>query len=158
MQPYDSRVIANTFLHLASEEGNSLSHLQIQKMAFFAHGWSLAHLDMPLVGDHIEAWTYGPVFPYMYDTFKIFGGRQISSFYRNELGRIELVEDSIVGSLIKWVYNEYKRYSAEQLSEYTHQHGTPWHTIKTHGSHRDPIPNDLIRDYFSELRRRKQLF
>lgn len=48
----------------------SLTPLQVIKMVYIAHGYSLALLDEPLVEEAVEAWRYGPVLPSVYHTVK----------------------------------------------------------------------------------------
>ena len=58
-----SRTVAHEFLRLAREDGKSLWPMQVLKLAYIAHGWMLALYHRPLIGDGIEAWTYGPIIP-----------------------------------------------------------------------------------------------
>ena len=46
---YKPRLIANAFLLKASSYRRSLSHLQLQKLVYFAHAWHLAIHKEPLI-------------------------------------------------------------------------------------------------------------
>lgn len=63
---YDSRVVANRFLELAQERNDTLTPMQVLKLVFIAHGWTLGLLGRPLIRDEVEAWQYGPVIPALY--------------------------------------------------------------------------------------------
>ena len=55
---HDSRTIANEFLRLAAERHTGLTSTQVLKLVYIAHGWSLALLGKPLIGDEIQAWQF----------------------------------------------------------------------------------------------------
>ena len=77
--------IANEFLELAAREGVSLSQMKLQKLVYFAYGWSLALRGDPLVNEQVECWDYGPVFPSLYRRTKRYGADPI-------LGRIVAID------------------------------------------------------------------
>ena len=65
-------------------------------------------------------------------------------------------DDKEVISFLNSMWKIYSKYSAIQLSEMTHQDGTPWDiTVKKYGINVD-IQYQLIKDYFnSELEKLK---
>ena len=65
---HDSNKIANEFLRLAKESGQSLTPMQLLKLVFIAHGWMLGLYGEPLISDDVQAWKYGPVIPDLYQT------------------------------------------------------------------------------------------
>jgi len=75
---YDARAVANYFLELAGQEGKPLDPMGIQKLVYFAHGWTLAIYDRPLISQRVEAWDYGPVIRDLYNEFKRFGSSRIT--------------------------------------------------------------------------------
>ena len=67
--------VAKFFIGLANEQaeqnqGDLMTNLRLQKLLYFAQGWYLARYGKPLFSDEIEAWTYGPVVPEVYQTYK----------------------------------------------------------------------------------------
>jgi uncharacterized phage-associated protein len=50
--------VADRFRELS---GNTLTPLQLLKLAYIAHGWSFPIRKQGLIGERIEAWQYGPV-------------------------------------------------------------------------------------------------
>ena len=67
---YDSGTVANHFLRLARQQGKSLTPMQLLKLVYIAHGWSLGLYGLPLVRDEIQAWQYGPVIPNLYNRIR----------------------------------------------------------------------------------------
>ena len=74
---YEAKAIANYFLEKAKAEGNSLTPMQVQKLVYFAHGWYLGLFGEPLIKESVQAWSYGPVIPSLYQEFKRFGNQGI---------------------------------------------------------------------------------
>ena len=56
------------------------------------------------------------------------------------------------------IYNIYGGYSAIQLSNMTHESGSPWDRVRAEYSGKIPdyqtIPNEWIRDYFAAQRKK----
>src|ERR1700676_3931940 len=78
MKTHSALAVANWFLARAAADGKSLDPMKLQKLIYFAHGWSLALTDIPLIEEHPEAWDYGPVIPSVYHEFKLFGRKPIT--------------------------------------------------------------------------------
>ena len=102
--------------------------------------------------DPVKAWKYGPVFPTVYQEYKIFGKHPITLLKAPEeqdqfsFGQMALVDQ---------VDEAYDEYDGVDLSGITHQPGTPWHQVrivekKPEGS---VIPNKLIRKFYQERAR-----
>ena len=75
--------VATQIIWIASLDGRSLTPMQLIKLSYIAHGWTLAILDNPLFKDIVEAWRYGPVVPDIYHRYKKFGYSRISVRLRN---------------------------------------------------------------------------
>ena len=61
MPNHRPEAIANEFLRRAGSNG--LTQMQLQKLVYIAHGWTLAIRNEPLVNARLEAWERGPVYP-----------------------------------------------------------------------------------------------
>ncbi len=62
MPNHDARAVANEFIKLAKKHGKKpLTHMQLQKLVYIAHGWSFAlgEEEAPLIADTVEAWDWG---------------------------------------------------------------------------------------------------
>ena len=133
--------VANLFLSLDSQhEGEGLSNLKLQKLAYYAQGFYTAIFDKVLFDDEIQAWTHGPVVPVLYHKYKSYGSNGIpcpldfdsSVFSRDE---IELIEE---------VFEVFGQYSAWKLRNMTHEEA-PW---ARHESTAGTIPINEIKEYF----------
>ncbi len=130
--PYDARAVANLLLDLGDDRRLPLTQMSILKLIYFAHGWYLAARDRPLIKQDFEAWQYGPVVKVVRDEFKSFGNHPITArACRWDLlsgDRIEvkpcLATDD--GKFVKDIFEAYHVYNAWQLSELTHEKGSPW--------------------------------
>jgi uncharacterized phage-associated protein len=78
--PANAEVVARYFLHIASmvEEATPLTHLQLQKLLYYAQGWCLAMHDRPLFDGAIQAWRHGPVVREVFPKFADYAGGPIS--------------------------------------------------------------------------------
>ena len=121
------------------EHGDTISNLKLQKLLYYMQGFHLAFFGEPLFNEPIEAWTYGPVVPVVFQEFKKFQKRAINP----ELYSDELVLTKDQQNMFDQVYNEYNRFSAVALMNMTHNEGL-W---KNH-SLGEVIPNNELRDFF----------
>jgi uncharacterized phage-associated protein len=144
---YDSRTVANEFLRLADENGgDTLTPMQVLKLVYLAHGWSLGLLGKTLVEDQVQAWQYGPVIPKLYASMRQFKSNPVS-FPLPDRG-IALSDEA--RDLIKQIYDVYGHLSGPALSRLTHKAGSPWAKTYVDGSFGLVISNDLIEDYFAK--------
>ena len=166
---YDAKAIANHFLKIAAEQGQRVTPMQLLKLVYFAHGWHLALTGGPLINELVEAWEYGPVIPSLYHEFKKFGNQPITEdaislradgttlyVHRDSLDdETDLARKQFVDRLLRRVWESYGKLSGIQLSKLTHQHGSPWDTIRRRGDNAMlkgvDIPNEEIRHYFTQL-------
>lgn len=56
---YDARSVANELLRLAKTRGITLTNMQVQKLVYIGHGYSLAILHRQLFRQPVEAWRWG---------------------------------------------------------------------------------------------------
>lgn len=165
--PYDARAVANLVLDVADGIGTELTQLQLYKIVYFAHGWYLASEGRKLVQQDFQAWSYGPVIRVVRDAFKGFGKSPIKSraerldIYTGELTPLENIEDRTVVEFIKKIVDFYHVYDGWQLSDLTHEPGSPWDRV---WNARGPIGNlglrideAMIRNHFSNLSQRFSL-
>ena len=162
MRAYPPQAVANYFLELARREGRTITPMKLQKLVYFAHGWHLGLFDEPLVDEEAEAWDYGPVFPSLYRDLRKHGSGAIREPIkkRNLSTFLDVVptipeDDKAACALAERVWDTYKHLTAAQLSDITHQRGTPWynryvleegHRIRGAG-----IDHGDIKGYFKRL-------
>jgi uncharacterized phage-associated protein len=114
--PLDVRSVANYVLHERLRFGYSTSHLELQKLVYFAHGLLLSQSGEPLVDGYFEAWEHGPVHPHIYQNFKKFGKGDITELCEStdlisgETGEIPMPSDPkltrLISSVVLQLYPE----------------------------------------------------
>jgi uncharacterized phage-associated protein len=153
--PYLADAVANEFLDLG---GGSITPMKLQKLVYYAHAWNLAIFDAPLISDRIEAWTYGPVIPSLYEEFKEFRGSPITRKaweLDNQGKRIQARipdHDDRSKALIERVWKLLGHLTPIQLSNMSHSINEPWHKIQYKNAGL-AIPQELITDCFKQILR-----
>ena len=146
---YDVLTVADTILKIAKSRDRKLTPMQLMKLVYIAHGWSLGMRNIDLFQNRIEAWQYGPVIPDLYHATKQFGRRPIP---------FEMVGDAATVSVspadndfLVDVFEKYGHLSGPQLSYLTHQSGTPWERVYQAGSRGIEIPDLLIQEHYKDM-------
>lgn len=165
--PYDAREVSNYIIKLATNSGVRLTQMSLLKIVFYAHGWYLASLGVPLFKQPVEAWEFGPVVKVVRDAFKDFGKKPIDRFAeRLDLESGELVpvphqlapEDE---NFVSSIFSLYANKSAFELSDMTHEKDSPWDKVWNSkvavGRLGLRIKNEEIRDYFLLMKARGTL-
>ena len=149
--------VANYFTECSKRDKIILTNLSMQKLVYFAYGWTAVFTERKLFYDHIEAWQYGPVISSLYHQLKRYGSRQITQklleydYDKYEFFSWNLTEGSGIQKLMIHIWHRYKSLSPNEMVALTHKPGTPWfETISNHGYHAT-IDDDLIRNHFHEL-------
>lgn len=144
---YDSVVAARYLLALAYKQDIVLNTTKVQKLLFIAYGIYLTAKDQPLVDETPKAWPYGPVFP---KTRKNVDYGIVQHIDDNDFDTIR--SDDYVTTLFNEIIKAHAKTSATQLSEWSHNEGSPWHRVRNKPNFKwnDPIPDKYIKDYFRE--------
>lgn len=153
-------VIANEFIRRAQEERRTLTHMQLQKLVYLAHGWCLAVTGNPLIEDEFEAWEFGPVERKLYQALRRYGSGPVRHLIKwgddTPIPDDDLPEDAYEellpqeNEVIDKVWETYGKFPAYQLSALTHQQGTPWTLVYERGRNRS-VSNTAIQEYFIRL-------
>ncbi len=153
-------LVANELLIQRAERGGSLTPLQLIKMVYLCQGWTLGVENTALFEEDIEAWQYGPVIPSVYYAYKQFAKSPITP---NSVKAYPLNEDSdkaiddktnvILKNAVKFVLDVYGDFTGNQLSNLTHQAGTPWSEAYD-GTRNKPIKKSIIKKHFEILAKR----
>ncbi len=153
---YTPLALANTFV--AHHGGiNGISHMKLQKLAFYAYGWWLAYNSEPLLTEAPEVWKFGPVFDSLYGALRPFGSAPIAKPVAPPFGDATQIppSDTLALQWVDWVWNRYGHLSALQLSDMTHEVGTPWQVEAAAKEYRVPrhhtIPDATTKRYFQGL-------
>lgn len=123
------------------EVGQPINQIRVQRFLYLAQGVHLARLNAPLFEDEIEAWSYGPVVPKVYEKLKVWGNKPITS---NISGPIPKVNE-----IIQYVWAIGDGLSNTVLCNWAHSKGSPWE--KSYSPfYKKKISLNLMRDYFRE--------
>lgn len=145
---HDALGVANYILEQAPNHGiQKITPMKLLKLLYIAHGWSCAFHDMPLVGELPYAWKYGPVYPRLYNKLEKYLGEKIPNliFDKDTANLSESQKE-----LIACILSNYGKLYASELSNLTHQEGSPWDiTVKTTGYY-TPIPLEIIRMHYQQ--------
>lgn len=146
---YDVLTVADTILKIAKARGKVLTPMQLVKLTYIAHGWSLALRNKDLFRNRIEAWQYGPVIPDLYHATKMYGRNPIPPHAVGDAEHIRVDGDDM--AFLTDVFGKYGHLDGITLSYLTHQAGTPWTQVYSRGVRNAEIPDDLICQHYREL-------
>ena len=155
-QGYNPITIANHFIDLSPK---GLTLMQLLKLSYISHGFTLAHLDKPLADEYAEAWKFGPVFPSIYHEFKyekpglIKNKAQRANMKTKSLEYFVSNFDTDEERVMEFTYKKYGKLDGWQLSDITHAKGTPWYKAWEDGKHIRgfSISNDLIKAHYKAI-------
>lgn len=144
----DSIVVANRLIENARADGRELTPMQILKLVYLAHGWSLGLYGRSLIRDEIQAWQYGPVIPKLYQAMKDYRSNSVTkplpTFQSDHLSPTQ-------SNVVEQVYQLYGDKSGPELSRITHAPGSPWAQTYDPNEFGTVISNDLIEDHYKRL-------
>jgi len=146
---YSVATIANRIIQFAQDKGISLTPLQLMKLVYMSHGWSLGILNQPLFPEQVEAWRYGPVIPSLYHKTKTYGSGPITELLRAPLS--DQMDDQ-TDNLLKAVVDNYAMLSGPALSNLTHREGSPWSRVWSDQITGVVIPNQYIQEHYAKLK------
>jgi uncharacterized phage-associated protein len=150
MATYSAATVANRLLELAAGAGKAVTPLQLLKLVYICHGWSLGLRDQPLIAESVEAWRYGPVVPDLYKQLKKYGSGPVKDKLGFSFWPGETMSDDD-RNFVDRVYATYGNYNGIQLSHLTHMVGTPWQQVYLDNQFGIAIPNELIADHYKKL-------
>lgn len=140
--------VADFFIDTALHDpDNHMTNMRVNKLLYFAQGWSLARRGLPLFSDDFEAWPYGPVVPRIYQSLKISGSEKVHGVMSDNYSDHIVQEEQ---RLLLDVLHEYDKYSTSGLVGLSHAEGSPW-AKAIHSCEGAVIPKADIRDYFLKL-------
>ena len=132
--------VAEYFLSKTDEEaGDVISNLKLQKLVYYAQGFTLAVTGKPLFDEQIEAWQHGPVVPDLYHRYKDHGAFGIPAPTNVDFSKFP----AEIKEILDEVYDVYGQFSAWKLRNMTHEEA-PWKNTEIG----DVISLDLMHKYF----------
>ena len=123
-----------------------INNLKLQKVLYFIQAEFLVSNGYPCFDDDIEAWGCGPVVPFVYRYYKMYGSCMIYEDKEFDENCISERDRKLINPLIK----KLEDYSSTQLTDIT-LHQSPW-TNAYNKYLRKPakISNQEIYMFFSE--------
>ena len=131
----DPRIAANFVLETREFLGLTTTQIELQKLLFFAYEAYLLQTRKKLLAGYFEAWTYGPVHPEIYRSFKQFKGLPISTravkrdpFTKKETALPRLDDQGRIRHIVETV-TRFSQFSAAELVALSHAKGGPWQSV-----------------------------
>lgn len=116
--------VARVLLELAEQDMDvdqePMTNMRLQKLLYYAQGWSLARRGERVFEDRLEAWPHGPVVPPLYGRLKDLGKNPIPAERLNEPDI-----DADLRAFVASVWEDYRVHSAIKLRCKTHGED-PW--------------------------------
>ena len=142
--------VANWFVNNLTDlaAGEVVTHLQVQKLLYFAQAWHMMVLERPLFEEDMQAWPHGPVVPSVWHEFKRFSWNPIQQGGATD----GIAEDSL--SILAQVCDTYGAFGAKKLEAMTHSE-SPW--IQARGTRgpeercEEVISKESILSYYKEV-------
>jgi len=146
---YDVLTVADAILKIAKSRGKDLTPMQLVKLTYIAHGWSLGLRGIDLFQNRIEAWQYGPVIPDLYHATKSYGRNPIPLNAVGDSADIQVSRADL--AFLEDVFDKYGHLDGITLSYMTHKAGTPWTQVYHPGMRNIEIPDSLIAQHYRDL-------
>lgn len=144
---YSANAITDALLYLCRSNGKPVSNLMLQKLLYYAQGWSYALRNETLFHEDMEAWIHGPVVPCVFRRFKHLKWDNITE------QTVPAVDQEVL-SYLSSVAATYGHYQPKQLERATHSE-KPWCATRVglapdEASNR-VISKALMHEYFCGL-------
>lgn len=137
----------------------SISNFKLQKLLYFAQGFSLALVNKPLFEEEIEPWDFGPVVPEAYREYKRFGANEIpvidsyydidfdSDTFLNLVGFDENIFSEVQKMIMDIVVNHFGIFTANDLVRITQSQSIWENSYKADKK----MSKNQIRDFFASI-------
>ena len=141
---YSAIEVAFCLLKHAARAGKRLNTLQVQKLTYVCHGWSLALYKRPLITEDVMATQHGPMVTSIHFRFEQFGNKIIS---QEQLVELDAESDQIAFDIICILGD----FNGPELKELTQRTGSPWKQVWD-GTKIKPIPDEIIARHYSKIK------
>ena len=131
-----------------TDAGDSITHLKLQKLVYYAQAWALVLLDKPLFEEELQAWAHGPVAVSIFNRFNGFGWQALPVSACD----VEFDEDTI--NVLNEVWDAYGHMSGKELEKLTHSE-YPWSNarkgLSPEAKSNAVIEKVVIAEFYSRL-------
>ena len=139
----DALTVAAHIVNLAAERGDRIDHLRLQKLCYYAQGYSVALRQRLLFDDPIQAGESGPIVPSVCQAYEQRGPEPILPC--NNAPEIEQWRLDVLGM----VYDELGWMTTWSLRNLTHME-QPWRDAWLTGEREAEITPEQLCDFFSK--------
>ena len=127
-----------------------ITNMSLQKLLYYIEAFCQVLLNKRVFTNRCEAWTYGPVYPDVYEKYKSFGREQI------QVEKMDLSEviDQPYRDVIDYVLNLFAIYNGVTLKDFSHAED-PWKNAHSGYGERErceeEITHEAITQYFNHV-------
>ena len=143
---FDSNNVMAYILGVCEKLGIPWNATKAQKLMYCCYGTGLAAFGEKLTEEAPQAWKYGPVFP------RTFNGLRKGRIVPGEDHGFSNACDPKWLSMIEQTVRAFGKFSASQLSTWSHKPGSPWARATNNGRELlVQIPAAYIAEYFDPM-------
>lgn len=144
-RPVDSLQMMAYIIKRCDDLGVELNITKLQKLMYCCYGTVLGRFDQRLIDEFPAAWQYGPVFPEALRAAQFF---QVSGFRDKDTPEANELPNAVRGVIDQTLVN-FGKFSAKQLSDWTHIKGSPWYRASDGGMVLyGRLDDNNIKEYF----------
>lgn len=121
--------------YITARYPGEVSPMKLQKLLYYSYVWQLVGGEKKFEAN-FEAWPHGPVEPEIYNAYKNFGRKPVTTTSSPVLNE----------PLIDFILDSYSVFSAIELSKTTHME-QPW---KKYKDTNQVIPDDILIAYYKQ--------
>lgn len=135
---YGALEIAKYVINKCTEDGCTISNLQLQKILYYIQKEFLTRDKIAFLDD-IQAWQFGPVVPNVYGRYCMYGSMRIEEHYSVQISNCDkkIIDEVIVKKRAVFPWD---------LVDETHKRGGAWDRVYKDGfGNRHVIPRELIK-------------
>ena len=158
----DARDLADYIIIKAASNSRYLTPLQVIKLCYLTHGFTLRNHGHGAFCNNVEAWSNGLVIPDVYYAFEHYGRGVIRRLWgsgkRIHVGTAKANLDAIAGEIDRdtrqiadIVVEKYADVDGGRLIGMTHEKGTPWQQTRK-WFRTVVIPTKTIESYYKSMK------
>ena len=145
--PLDTEIVSDFILYEREQIKKATSGVDLIKLVYLSHSWSLGIHGNPLITEEIEAWAFGPMIPSIYNRFLSFINRPIRIESRYVVGELTNKQLSLMSSVLE----TYEDFDSWSLSAIANKPGSPWDQIMRIYGVGATIPNELLQEHYGKI-------
>jgi len=154
---YEPNNIADFFIsQVNSDSGDTISHLKLQKLVYYAQAWHYTIFGCPLFNERVEAWMHGPVIRSIYDRFKDSNVYTPLNIQEIELNVPIFPQDTF--NILIDINTIYGEHSGAYLENLTHNE-SPWLDARAGIPDYERCDNEItleaMKNYYSKINERQ---